>query len=95
MATQTIAFDFQGRLSDGDNPANGIYLLQFKLYAAAGDETRTARTSAFGYFRFADIAAGETYIFIITAKKRYSVSQALQRRLISEGVGDISFVADN
>jgi hypothetical protein len=29
---QTTAFNFQGRLNDGSNPANGHYDLQFKLF---------------------------------------------------------------
>lgn len=29
---QTTAFNFQGRLNDGANPANGRYDLQFKLF---------------------------------------------------------------
>jgi hypothetical protein len=29
---QTTAFNFQGRLNDGSNPANGSYDLQFKLF---------------------------------------------------------------
>lgn len=31
---QTTAFNFQGRLNDGTNPANGRYDLQFKLFPA-------------------------------------------------------------
>ncbi len=31
---QTTAFNFQGRLNDGSQPANGRYDLQFKLYSA-------------------------------------------------------------
>lgn len=33
-AAQTTAFNFQGRLNDGSNPANGRYDLQFLLYDA-------------------------------------------------------------
>jgi hypothetical protein len=33
-AAQTTAFNFQGRLNDGNNPANGRYDLQFKLFDA-------------------------------------------------------------
>jgi hypothetical protein len=29
---QTTAFTYQGRLSDGANPANGTYQMQFALY---------------------------------------------------------------
>lgn len=33
-AAQSSAFNFQGRLNDGANPANGQYDLQFKLFTA-------------------------------------------------------------
>ncbi len=33
-AAQGNAFNFQGRLNDGTNPANGSYDLQFRLYDA-------------------------------------------------------------
>lgn len=37
---QTTAFNFQGRLNDGANPANGVYEMQFALFdlAAAGNQ---------------------------------------------------------
>lgn len=34
VSAQTTAFNFQGRLNDGTNPANGHYDLQFKLFDA-------------------------------------------------------------
>ncbi|MGB7749644.1 MAG: hypothetical protein WBN75_20420 [Verrucomicrobiia bacterium] len=33
---QGTAFNYQGKLTDGANPANGIYDLQFTVYDAAG-----------------------------------------------------------
>jgi len=33
-------------------------------------ETGTARTSSFGYYKFEDVGAGETYVFEV-ASKRY------------------------
>jgi hypothetical protein len=41
---QTTAFNFQGRLNDGTNPANGRYDLQFKLFDAITGGTQTAPT---------------------------------------------------
>ena len=32
--TQTAAFNYQGRLNDNNNPANGNYEMQFKLFDA-------------------------------------------------------------
>lgn len=58
-----------------------------------GGQTRTALSSAFGYYRFADIPAGEVYIFNVSAK-RYTFAQASQAREILEDTQDIDFVAD-
>src|SRR6185369_16358988 len=35
LQAQTTSFTYQGRLSDGGLPANGVYDLQFKLFDAA------------------------------------------------------------
>jgi hypothetical protein len=39
--SQTTAFNYQGQLTDGGNPANGSFQMQFKLFdsAAAGSQT--------------------------------------------------------
>jgi hypothetical protein len=60
----------------------------------ATGETRVAFTNPFGYFRFTDVPAGETYIFNVRAK-RYSFSQATQIRSIFGETDNIVFVADN
>ena len=51
----------------------------------------TARTNSFGYFRFADLPAGKTYVFSVSHRLyRFAVSsQALS---IGEERGDINFV---
>lgn len=41
---QTTAFNFQGRLNDGANPANGAYDLQFKLFDAITGGTQVGTT---------------------------------------------------
>ena len=35
---QTTAFSYQGRLTDMGSPANGDYILQFKLFNAGGTQ---------------------------------------------------------
>lgn len=40
--SQTSAFNFQGRLNDGSNPANGRYDLQFKLFDSITGGTEVA-----------------------------------------------------
>jgi len=55
---------------------------------------RTATTGSFGYYRFEEVAAGETYIF--TARgKRFSFEQNTQVHSIMEETNDINFVASN
>ncbi len=41
---QTSAFTYQGKLSDGGTPANGVYDMQFKLYNTAGALQGSANT---------------------------------------------------
>lgn len=41
---QTTAFNYQGKLTDAGNPANGNYLLQFKLFTAAAGGAQIGAT---------------------------------------------------
>lgn len=54
--------------------------------------TRTATSNAFGYFRFADFPAGETYVFSVKAKS-YKFSQPTRLISVLEDVTDLNFVA--
>ncbi len=56
--------------------------------------TRTAFTNSFGYYRFDDVSAGESYIFSISGK-RYSFNQSTQVHTIVDQTNDVNFVADN
>jgi hypothetical protein len=56
-------------------------------------ETRTTVSGAGGYYQFADIPAGETYIFSASAK-HYVFTQPTQIRNITEDTEDINFVAN-
>jgi hypothetical protein len=56
-------------------------------------QTRTALSNSFGYYRFADIPAGEVYLFSVAAK-RFTFAQSSQARQISDDTQDIDFVAD-
>lgn len=55
-------------------------------------QTRAALSGSFGYYRFAEIPAGETYIFSVAAK-RFAFVQASQVRQISDDTQDIDFTA--
>src|SRR6266487_3576921 len=43
-AQQTTAFTYQGKLTDGGNPANGNYDLQFALFDSAAGGTQIGST---------------------------------------------------
>ena len=60
----------------------------------ANGESRTAISSAFGYFRFDNVAAGGTYIFSVRAK-RYTFSQPTLVRSIIEDTDELNFIAEN
>lgn len=53
---------------------------------------RTATTTSFGYYTFADVPAGETYILTARAK-RFSFAQPTQVVSVSEETTEINFVA--
>ena len=57
-----------------------------------GGETRTVNSSTFGYFRFADVPAGQTYI-ISAAAKRYKFGQPTQVLNLSADNDDVNFTA--
>ena len=58
----------------------------------ASGTVRTARTSAFGYYRFDDVTAGATYVFTV-GSKRFHFGQSAQARSVLEETDDINFVA--
>jgi hypothetical protein len=55
-------------------------------------EQRTVLSGTFGYYRFAEIPAGESYVFSAAAK-RYTFSQPTQIRNITDDTQDIDFIA--
>jgi Carboxypeptidase regulatory-like domain len=69
----------------------GIRNVRVTLTAPSG-ETRTVLSSTFGYFRFNEVLAGETYIFSISAK-RYTFVQPTVVVSVDEDLTDLNFVA--
>jgi len=55
---------------------------------------RTATSTSFGYYRFSDVAAGETYIFTAQGK-RFTFKKDSRVRSIVEDTDDINFVASS
>ncbi len=78
-----------GRVVTADG--RGIRNVRVTMTGADG-EVRTAISGTFGYFRFQEVAAGETYIFSAFAK-RYQFGEPTLIRAILEDTDDINFVA--
>lgn len=91
-AQQTVtaaAVTVSGRAVTADG--RGIRNVRVTMTDASGS-ARTAVTGAFGYYRFADVAAGGTYIFQASGKS-FVFAQAVQAHNISDDTDNIDFVA--
>lgn len=71
----------------------GIRNVRLTLTDSSG-QTRTATTTSFGYYRFDDVRAGETYI-LSAVGKRFSFSQPTQVLNITGETDAINFIADS
>ncbi len=60
----------------------------------AKGQVRTATTTSFGYYRFDDVRAGETYI-LLASGKHYTFSQSLQVLNINEETTEVNFTANS
>lgn len=73
--------------------ASGKDIMNVKVTVTfSSGATRTTVSGAGGYYQFADIPAGETYIFAVSAK-RYVFSQPTLVRNITDDTQDIDFIA--
>ena len=87
QATLAAAVDVNGRVSDADGSP---IARAFVTLTDSNGATRTASTSSFGYFRFTEVAVGETYT-INVSHKRYSF--APQVLTVSEEIQDLNLTA--
>jgi hypothetical protein len=55
-------------------------------------ETRTALTNGFGYYRFADVAAGDTYVLNVVSKRYQFTAQVIS---VTEETSELNFVAES
>jgi hypothetical protein len=69
----------------------GILGARVSLTDSSGN-TRVAVTNVFGYYRFADLTAGETYVLSVSAKRLKFASQT-QVRIVVEDTSDINFIS--
>jgi hypothetical protein len=55
---------------------------------------RTTQTVTFGYFLFADVRAGESYLLTISSK-RYIFSNPTRILSVADDLSDLNFIAEN
>lgn len=71
----------------------GIRNVHITLMMPSG-ETRRAVSSTFGYYRFAEVPAGATYILTVSAK-RYVFANPMRVINLIEELDDVDFIAEN
>ena len=76
-----------GRVTNGKR---GIARARVYLTGQNG-ETRTATTNSFGYFKFSEVAAGESYIFSVMSKSYTFVPRVIT---VNEDLDDLNFSAE-
>jgi len=70
---------------DGRGLTNAVIIL-----ADTNGNRRTARTSSFGYFRFDDVQAGQTYVFNVSSKSYSFLPQVVT---VNDDLTDLNFTA--
>ncbi|MGI8639175.1 MAG: choice-of-anchor Q domain-containing protein [Pyrinomonadaceae bacterium] len=63
----------------------------FVVLTDMNGDARTTRTSSFGYYRFDDVAAGETYIMSVRSKRFSFVPRVVT---VTEELNDLNFTAE-
>ncbi len=91
MAPTAATVSISGRVMTASG--RGIVNVRLTLTDSNG-EIRTTTTTAFGYYRFDDVQAGETYI-LSAAGKRYTFSQPVQVLNINEEASEVNFIANS
>lgn len=71
------------------NDGGGVFNALVTLTDLQG-ETRTMPTSVFGYFRFDEVASGQTYVVSVKSKRFQFASQVVS---VNEDLNELSFVA--
>jgi len=91
MAPTAASVTVSGRVMTAHG--KGIRNVLVRFVDDAG-QIRTVLTSTFGYYKFADIPAGQTYTISVSAKK-YTFAQPTQVLNLTGETSDVNFVADN
>ncbi|HEX8367548.1 MAG TPA: carboxypeptidase-like regulatory domain-containing protein [Pyrinomonadaceae bacterium] len=91
FAPTAAAANIGGRIySPSGSPLANAQML---MYDNTGN-VRTARSNAFGYYRFEGVTVGETYIFEVRSK-RYVFTEAIRVLSVQEDFDSLDFYADS
>jgi len=90
LAPTAAGVTVEGRVATADG--RGIRNARVTMTAPDGT-SRAVVTGSFGYFRFADVSAGDIYIFSVSAK-RFTFAAPTQVLTVVDNVAGLSFVAD-
>jgi lysophospholipase L1-like esterase len=90
LGAASLSFTVSGKVTN--SRYLGISNISLTLTDQAGN-TKTVLTDSFGFYRFADVPAGDAYM--ITAKgKRYTFYQPSRLLNVNDNVTDVNFVAN-
>ena len=84
----SVGVSGQVRTANGAGIQNAVITL-----VAQDGSARIARSSSFGYYRFGDVMAGETY-FVSISTKRFSFSQPTIVVSVLDEIAGLDFIAD-
>lgn len=89
LAPTAAAVQISGRVMTANG--NGIRNVLVTLTDVNGI-TRTAISSSFGHYSFANITAGQTFIISVTAK-RFNFTQPTQVVVVNDEIDNLNFIA--
>jgi hypothetical protein len=91
LAPTAASVSVSGRVLNANG--KGIRNVQLTLISASG-ESQTVLSGASGYYRFTEVASGQTCVLTVSARK-YTFANPTQVLNVNEELSEINFVADN
>jgi subtilisin-like proprotein convertase family protein len=91
LAPTAASVTVGGRALTADG--RGIANVRITMIDTTGN-VRTTITSSFGYYRFTDVAVGETYVFSANGK-RYTFVQPTRVLNVNEDTDEVNFIEDS
>jgi hypothetical protein len=89
LAPTAASVTLGGRVSSGKSGVGNVRI----VLTMSGGETRTAISNSFGYYRFDNVAVGETYVLTVYSK-RFVFSNPTLVFTLFEAREDVDFIAE-